>query len=88
MRVGNALWEFAVMKLVFAVMPWHALDSPSLASGILTAVAQERHPEWEIEQIYANLRWAEHLTRMSEGAFSVEDYSLLGNAFVYDLAGE
>src|SRR5882724_4065202 len=75
------------MKLAFAVMPWHALDFPCLASGILTTVAQQRHPEWEIEQIYANLRWAEHLTRISAG-FSVEDYSLLGNDFVYDLAGE
>lgn len=76
------------MKLAFAVMPWHALDVPCLASGILTAVACKSHPACEVAQVYANIGWADHLAQASSGDFTVDDYALLSNDFVYDLAGE
>lgn len=76
------------MKVTFGVMPWHSLDFPCLASGILTSVAQKSFTDWQFHQIYSNIEWAEYLNTITAGAFSPDEYSLLGNDFVYCLAGE
>ena len=75
------------MKILFSIMPWHSLEYPCLASGILSAVANSC-PKWQAEQLNANLMWATHLQRASDGRFSIDDYSLLCNDYVYCLAGE
>lgn len=76
------------MKVTFGIMPWHSLDFPCLASGILTSVAQNSLPDWQFHQIYSNIEWAEYLNTITAGAFSPDEYGLLGNDFVYCLAGE
>lgn len=76
------------MKVTFTVVPWHALDFPCLASGILTAIAKRSASNWDTEQLYANIEWADMLHHLSGGSFGPDEYSLMGNDFVYCLAGE
>ncbi|HEX6288850.1 MAG TPA: RiPP maturation radical SAM C-methyltransferase [Herpetosiphonaceae bacterium] len=54
------------MRILLVNMPWHALDYPSIALGILharIAACEERH---EISELYANLRWAEYILEHGE----------------------
>jgi ribosomal peptide maturation radical SAM protein 1 len=76
------------MKVIFAVMPWHSLEYPCLASGILSSVAASRPRPWRVQQINVNLLWAAHLRSVTQGVFSLDDYALMCNEYVYCLAGE
>lgn len=76
------------MKLLFVVVPWHSLDYPCLAAGILHSLAQERCPQWEFSQRYLNVEWSNRLLQISEGDFTPLDYCLLSEQFVFGLAGE
>ena len=76
------------MKLAFVVMPWHSLDYPCLAAGILESVARRAPLGWEVEQRYANIEWSEYLNEVTAGAFGPLDYNLLSEEFVFNLAGE
>ena len=76
------------MKLVFVVMPWHSLDYPCLAAGILESVARKKAPNWIVEQRYANVEWSAYLNEATDGAFGPLDYNLLSEEFVFNLAGE
>lgn len=76
------------MKILFAIPPWHSLDYPCLAAGILHTLTNQSRSEWQLQQRYINLEWAEWLHTTSSGTFNVEDYNLLGENFVFDLTGE
>lgn len=76
------------MKLLFVVMPWHSLDYPCLAAGILESVAREKAKDWVVEQRYANVEWSAFLNEATDGAFGPLDYNLLSEEFVFNLAGE
>jgi ribosomal peptide maturation radical SAM protein 1 len=76
------------MRLLFAVLPWHSLDYPCLAAGILHGLTKERNPEWAFEQRYLNVEWSDYLFKASEGEFTPSDYCLLSEQFVFSLAGE
>ncbi len=54
------------MRLLLVNMPWHALDSPSLALGILHARTDACRDRHDISELYANLRWAEFILDRGE----------------------
>lgn len=62
------------MKLLMITMPWQGLDAPSSALGILKPCVREQASDWEIQELYVNFRWAEHLMRESGGAITPADY--------------
>ncbi|MEV7175132.1 RiPP maturation radical SAM C-methyltransferase [Kitasatospora sp. NPDC093679] len=62
------------MKLLMVAMPWQGLDTPSSALGILGPSIRKNAAHWTVDELYANMRWAEHLMRESGGAISAEDY--------------
>lgn len=55
-------------------MPWQGLDTPSSALGILGPCVRKNAAGWAVDELYANLRWAEHLMRESDGAITTTDY--------------
>ncbi|MBM7077362.1 RiPP maturation radical SAM C-methyltransferase [Micromonospora humida] len=62
------------MKLLMVAMPWQGLDTPSSALGILGQCVRRHAANWEIDELYANLRWAEHLLVESGGTLTPTDY--------------
>jgi ribosomal peptide maturation radical SAM protein 1 len=61
------------MKLLMIAMPWQGLDTPSSALGILGPCVRRNAAGWAVEDLYANLRWAEHLIRETGGAITAAD---------------
>ncbi|MFP2928926.1 RiPP maturation radical SAM C-methyltransferase [Pyxidicoccus sp. 3LG] len=62
------------MRILLVAMPWHSLDTPSLAIGILhERVKRCRNPH-EVVDVYANLKWAEYLHTRSNGQISIRSY--------------
>jgi magnesium-protoporphyrin IX monomethyl ester (oxidative) cyclase len=55
-------------------MPWHGLDTPSSALGILGPCVRRHAPGWAIDELYANLLWAEYLMRESNGSITSANY--------------
>lgn len=62
------------MKILMISMPWQGLDTPSSALGILGQCIRRDAADWVIEEMYANLRWAEYLVRESNGFITMPDY--------------
>ncbi|MBP2334752.1 magnesium-protoporphyrin IX monomethyl ester (oxidative) cyclase [Saccharothrix coeruleofusca] len=70
------------MKILMIAMPWQGLDTPSSALGVLGPCIRENAPGWTADELYANLRWAEHLMRESRGSITAEDYqNVAGQVF-------
>ncbi|KOV66933.1 RiPP maturation radical SAM C-methyltransferase [Streptomyces sp. MMG1121] len=55
-------------------MPWQGLDTPSSALGILGPCVRRNAADWTVDVLYANLGWAEHLMRESDGSITTSDY--------------
>ena len=55
-------------------MPWQGLNTPSSALGILGPCVRRQAAGWTVEELYANLNWAECLIRESNGSITTEDY--------------
>ncbi|MBT2407840.1 MULTISPECIES: RiPP maturation radical SAM C-methyltransferase [unclassified Streptomyces] len=62
------------MKILMIAMPWQGLDTPSSALGILGPCVRKQAAGWTVDELYANLRWAECLMRESNGSITPEDY--------------
>ncbi len=56
--------EQVPFRLELVSMPWHSLDTPSLAMGILGKLVRQRLPKWEVRERYANVAWAEKILDM------------------------
>lgn len=70
------------MKLLLISMPWQGLDTPSSALGVLGPAVRKNAVGWTVDELYANLRWAEHLIRVTEGAITSADYqNIAGQVF-------
>ncbi len=70
------------MKILMIAMPWQGLDTPSSALGILGPCVRKNATDWAIDELYVNLRWAEHLMRESDGSITSEDYeNVAGQVF-------
>lgn len=59
------------MRITLVCMPWHSLDRPSLALGIIQQLARARPDPPTVSVLYGNLRWAECLR---QNGFSLTDY--------------
>jgi ribosomal peptide maturation radical SAM protein 1 len=55
-------------------MPWQGLDTPSSALGILGPCVRANAVDWAVDELYANLRWAECLMRESNGSITSSQY--------------
>lgn len=77
-------------KILFVVMPWHSLHYPSLGTGILSTIIRERasDPSWNVETLYANIRWATFLDECTGGLVSPDKHSLLGEDLFFQGVGE
>ncbi|MFD9354834.1 RiPP maturation radical SAM C-methyltransferase [Streptomyces sp. NPDC060031] len=62
------------MKILLVAMPWQGLDTPSSALGILGPCVRRQAAGWEVDELYANIPWAEHLMRESDGYITAEHY--------------
>ncbi len=62
------------MKILMIAMPWQGLDTPSSALGILGECVRRNTTGWTVDELYANLPWAEHLMRASDGAITSVEY--------------
>jgi ribosomal peptide maturation radical SAM protein 1 len=73
------------MRVLLTAMPWHSVNTPSLALGILKAAAARARLEGiEVHDFYASLSWVERIMRMGRPA---QDYEILGNT-VFQGIGE
>ncbi|MBI1758679.1 MAG: RiPP maturation radical SAM protein 1 [Actinobacteria bacterium] len=62
------------MKILMVAMPWQGLDTPSSALGILGPCVRQNAVDWTVDELYANLRWAEHLMLETNGSVTSADY--------------
>jgi len=62
------------VRLCLAAMPWLAVDTPSLALGILRRRVNEACPTIEASEYHGGIRWAEHLLRTTGGELTPNDY--------------
>lgn len=76
------------MKVTLVAMPWHGLDYPSLAFGILRRKADACVDSHELTDLYANLRWAEYLLEKSGGAISPVDYTRVADEGFFHGVGD
>jgi ribosomal peptide maturation radical SAM protein 1 len=56
-------------------MPWHLLELPSLALGILEQVALRAVPGARVSLNYANISWADYLFRATDGEVKPDLYN-------------
>lgn len=71
------------MRITLVCMPWHALDRPSLALGIIGRLAREHPARHDVSEVHATLLWAEHLREASGGAISPLDYYRIADIGVF-----
>jgi ribosomal peptide maturation radical SAM protein 1 len=62
------------VRLCLAAMPWLAVDTPSLAVGILRRRVNEACPSMEVSEYHGGIGWAEHLLRTTDGELTPNDY--------------
>lgn len=72
------------MRIQLINMPWHTLDCPSLALGILQARAAACRESHNISIIYGNIRWAEYI--LMHGETDPTSYiEIADNGFFYGI---
>jgi ribosomal peptide maturation radical SAM protein 1 len=86
-RVTRAQPRESAHVLVLVNMPWHDLDRPPLAQGLLTALVRRDRPQWECHQVGANLMLPDFLDARMTG-FGPSEYAQIANNLVWDLIGE
>jgi ribosomal peptide maturation radical SAM protein 1 len=86
-RVTRARPRERAHALVLVNMPWHDLDRPPLAQGLLTALVKRDRPQWACHQIGANLMLPDFLDARVTN-FGTFEYAQVANNLVWDLIGE
>ncbi len=76
------------MRIALVSMPWNLLETPSLPLGILSAVVEKCAGRHEVEEIYANLSWADYLLDATDGAVTAGDYDYVANIGVWHGMGD
>jgi ribosomal peptide maturation radical SAM protein 1 len=71
------------MRIALVCMPWHSVDRPSLALGIVRRIAADHSPDHEVTDVYASLRWAEFMFERSHGAITPFDYFRVSDIGVF-----
>lgn len=76
------------MRVILVTMPWHALDTPSLALGVLHEKAHEANASWDVEEYFANVSWAEYLLDRTAGEINPMVYRDISENGFIDQIGE
>jgi ribosomal peptide maturation radical SAM protein 1 len=64
-------------------MPWHSLDTPSLAVGILHERVKKCRDAHEVQDVYAHLKWAEYMMARSKGKLKPADYEQVTDVGIF-----
>ena len=64
-------------------MPWHSLDRPSLALGILRQTVRRCEDKHQVADYYGNLAWAEMLFDRSNGRITPVDYFSVSDVGIF-----
>ncbi|GAB2722556.1 RiPP maturation radical SAM C-methyltransferase [Kitasatospora kifunensis] len=76
------------MRIALVSMPWHLLATPSLPLGILQVQTEKCRSRHDVRSHFLNLRWAEHLYEVSDGAITPDDYDYVANIGVWHGMGD
>ncbi len=71
------------MRILLVSMPWHSLDTPSLALGILHERVNHARDPHEVQDFYACIRWAEYMRERSEGKLGAKDYTAIAEGGIF-----
>jgi ribosomal peptide maturation radical SAM protein 1 len=71
------------MRIVLVAMPWHSLDTPSLAVGILHERVKKCRDSHEVQDVYAHLKWAEYIMARSQGRLKPADYTQVADGGIF-----
>lgn len=66
------------MRVLLVDMPWSAIDTPSLALGILKRRVCDEFPDAEVDVLHANLDYADFV---AEAGGTFEDFEFLVNSY-------
>ncbi|WIG95368.1 RiPP maturation radical SAM C-methyltransferase [Myxococcus sp. SDU36] len=76
------------MRILLVAMPWHSLDTPSLAVGILHECVKRCRSPHEVIDIYANLKWVDYLHARSQGQISIRSYLNISERGIWSGMGD
>src|SRR5690349_7754834 len=76
------------MRVALVAMPWLSLDRPSMPLGILSVKAADCVEPPQLDEVYANIRWAEFLMEQTEGAITPVEYCAIDNVGIFDGVGD
>jgi len=76
------------MRIILAAMPWHSIDTPSLALGILHERVKHCKDKHEVIDVYAHLNWADYLTKRSGGKLKSTDYTQVTEGGIFQGLGD
>ncbi|MFI1094180.1 RiPP maturation radical SAM C-methyltransferase [Streptomyces sp. NPDC020917] len=76
------------MRIALVSMPWHLLATPSLPLGILQVQTDQCRSRHEVRSHFLNLRWAEYLYEVTDGAITPHDYDYVANIGVWHGMGD
>lgn len=62
------------MRVCLVSMPWHMLETPSLAIGILRSRIARTHPVTEVTEVHAGIGWADFLLAETGGELTPHHY--------------
>jgi ribosomal peptide maturation radical SAM protein 1 len=71
------------VRITLVCMPWHSLDWPSLALGVLHRQAKDCQDKHDISEYFGNLRWAEYLLEASRGSITPGEYSRVSDIGIF-----
>ncbi len=74
-------------SLVLVTMPWHGLEYPSTALGILKAQVEAKRPDWTVEDVYGGIAWARFLLDATNMVIRPRDYTDVAER-VFDSVGD
>ena len=68
------------MRVALVAMPWHAVNRPSLAIGLLTGVLHRDRPDVEVTEYHGAIRWTDFLLANGYGEAAVKHYTDIAEA--------
>jgi ribosomal peptide maturation radical SAM protein 1 len=68
------------VRVVLAAMPWHAVNRPSLAIGLLRGVLHRDRPDVDVTEYHGAISWVDYLLANGYGEAAVKHYSDIADA--------
>lgn len=76
------------MHVLLVTMPWHALECPSLALGIVSGSLRKAYPGHVVTECYGSISWAEFLLEQSDGRIGPSAYTEIAETGVFHAIGD